>query len=138
MNHFEETRNLTIEALHRALAEGDAPDRVFAIWALALRVPAVTRTMIDQLRSEPDPGVRRALAVVLAGEGELDLLVAICRRDPSIHVRASVVQMLFRFADAGRVPWSLVLERLSDAPEVRAAVVGQWKRARHQNCARRQ
>lgn len=124
MKDFEDTRDLSTDALHALLVEGDARERVLAIWALALRLPTAM-TMVDQLRGEPDPGVRRALAVVLAGNGELDLLVALCRHDPSVHVRASAVQMVVRFAVADRVPWSIVSGRLTDAPEVRAAVLSQ-------------
>jgi hypothetical protein len=69
--------------------------------------------------------VRRALAVVLAGRGEVDLVVARCRHDPSVHVRASAVQIVVRFAAANRVPWEVVHERFADAPEVRAALVSQ-------------
>ena len=121
---FEETRTLETGVLHDVLASGDPRDRVLAIWALAMRSTSVIM-MADQLRAEPDAGVRRALAVVLASNGELDLLVAISRHDPSVHVRASAVQMLVRFAIAGQVPWSLVEERLTDAAEVRASLMSQ-------------
>ena len=124
MNDFEETKGLTAEELHVALETGDAHERVLAIWALGLRAVGAVM-MADQLRAEPDAGVRRALAVVLAGQGETDLLVAMCRHDPSVHVRASAVQMVMRFAAVGRVPWSIVEGRLSDAPEVRASIMSQ-------------
>ena len=124
MNDFEETKDLTAEQLHAALETGDTHERVLAIWALGLRSAGAVM-MADQLRSEPDAGVRRALAVVLAGQGEIDLLVAMCRHDPSVHVRASAVQIVMRFAAADRVPWSIVEGRLSDAPEVRASIVSQ-------------
>ncbi len=119
-----ELDSMTVVEARRLLADGDARERVLALWALALRSAAAI-TMADQLRVEPDPGVRRALAVVLAGNGELDLLVAMSRHDPNVHVRASAVQMVVRFAAAGRVPWSLVAARLSDVAEVRAAVISQ-------------
>jgi hypothetical protein len=124
MDEFEDTRGLSSQRLHELLATGDAQERVFAIWALGLRsAGAVTRA--DQLRVEPDAGVRRALAVVLAGQGEIDLLVAMCRHDPSVHVRASGVQMVMRFAAAGRIPWSIVIGRLADEAPVRASVISQ-------------
>lgn len=124
MEDFEETKSLATDALHTLLVDGDARERVLAIWALALRSPAAM-LMANQLRDEPDPGVRRALCVVLAGNGELDLVVAMARHDPNVHVRASAVQMVVRFAAADRAPWSLVMGRLTDAPEVRASVVSQ-------------
>ena len=124
MQDFEETKGLSGEQLHEALEHGDERDRVLAIWALALRSTSAL-SLTEHLRGEPDAGVRRALAVVLAGHGEIDLLVAMSRHDPSVHVRASTTQIVVRFAAADRVPWSLVMERLSDAPEVRASVLSQ-------------
>ena len=125
MKDFEDTRRLDDAALNDLLAQGDPRDRVLAIWALALRSAAAATTMAHQLHGEPDPGVRRALAVVLAGSGELDLLVAISRHDPSVHVRASAMQMVVRFAAAGRAPWSVVLAGFADVAEVRASIAGQ-------------
>ena len=78
MDKFEDTRGLSAERLHALLANGDARERVFAIWALGLRSAGVGMTA-DRLRSEPDASARCALAVVLAGQGEIDLLVAMCR-----------------------------------------------------------
>ena len=124
MDEFDDTRGLSSEQLYELLETGDAQERVFAIWALGLRSAGAV-PMADQLRVEPDAGVRRALAVVLAGQGEIDLLVAMCRHDPSVHVRASAVQMVIRFAIAGRIPWSIVTGRLTDAPAVRASVISQ-------------
>jgi hypothetical protein len=124
MDEFEDTQALSSERLHALLETGDARERVFAIWALGLRSAGAV-TMADQLRVEPDAGVRRALAVVLAGQGEIDLLVAMCRHDPSVHVRASAVQVVMRFAIAGRIPWSIVSGRLGDEPPVRASVISQ-------------
>jgi hypothetical protein len=124
MDEFDDTRALSSEQLHELLETGDAKERVFAIWALGLRSAGAV-TMADQLRVEPDAGVRRALAVVLAGHGEIDLLVAMCRHDPNVHVRASAVPILMRFAAAGRIPWSLVIGRLADEAHVRASVISQ-------------
>src|SRR3954471_15199293 len=124
MKDFEETSDLTAEQLHLALETGDARERVLAVWALGLRSAGAVM-MADQLRSEPDAGVRRALAVVLAGQGEVDLLVAMCRPDPSFHVRASAVQMVMGFAVTDRIPWSIVQERLADTADVRASVISQ-------------
>jgi hypothetical protein len=124
MDDFEDTQGLSAEQLHELLETGDAQERVFAIWALGLRSAGAV-PMADQLRVEPDAGVRRALAVVLAGQGELDLLVAMCRHDPSVHVRASAVPIVMRFAAAGRIPWSLVIGRLADKAPVRASVISQ-------------
>jgi hypothetical protein len=124
MQEFGETTALSREQLLVQLEQGDARDRAFAMWALALRA-ASADPVVNLVRGEPDPGVRRALAVVLAGHGEIDLLVAMTRHDPNVFVRASTVQILLRFVVAGQAPWSLITERLGDAPEVRAAVLSQ-------------
>lgn len=124
MQDFSETSALSRGQLLAQLALGDARDRAFAMWALALRA-ASADPVVGLVRGEPDPGVRRALAVVLAGHGEIDLLAAMTRHDPNVFVRASTVQILMRFVVAGQAPWSLITERLGDAPEVRAAVFSQ-------------
>lgn len=124
MQDFGETSALSRDQLLAQLEHGDARDRAFAMWALALRA-ASADPVVNLVRGEPDPGVRRALAVVLAGHGEIDLLVAMTRHDPNVFVRASTVQILMRFVVAGQAPWSLITERLGDAPEVRAAVFSQ-------------
>src|SRR4029078_105013 len=124
MDEFEDIQGVSAERLNELLETGDARQRVFAIWALGLRSAAAV-TMADQLRVEPDAGVRRALSVVLAGQGETDLLVAMCRHDPNVHVRASTMPMGMRFAIAGRIPWSIVIGRLMDEAPVRASVISQ-------------
>jgi len=124
IDRFEDTHRLTEAELRGVLAADDAPARAFAVWALGLRSVHATH-LVAQLHGEPDAGVRRALAIVLAGDGEVDLLVALARHDPDVHVRAHATQMIARFAEAERVPWSVVLERFDDVAEVRAAVVSQ-------------
>ena len=63
---------------------------------------------------EPDAGVRRNLAVVLAGHGQLDLLVALAKRDPAPEVRAAAMQLVARFAIDDKLPHALVVERAHD------------------------
>src|SRR5688500_10144834 len=118
---FDEARQLSEAELRELVNAGDPRSRVYAVWALGLRAAPV----VGYLSGEPDPGVRRALAVVLASQGEVDLLVALARHDPNVYVRASTTLMMVRFAQAGRVPWTVVIERFNDAPEVRAALVSQ-------------
>jgi hypothetical protein len=119
---FEDVRGLG-DAELRALLEGGRPEqRVWAIWALALR-SADVKALGE--RVEPDAGVRRNLAVVLAGHGQLDLLVALAKRDPAPEVRAAAMQLVSRFAIDGKLPSTLVSERVgSDGSEVRIAVLG--------------
>lgn len=118
---FEDVRSLSDDELRGLLASGRPEERVWAIWALALR-----SADIGELgeRHEPDAGVRRNLAVVLAGHGELDLLVALAKRDPAPEVRAAATQLIARFAIDGKLPPALVSERIGDTSEVRIAVLG--------------
>lgn len=119
---FEDVRGLD-DAELRALLDGGRPEqRVWAIWALALRSADVGEL---GARAEPDAGVRRNLAVVLAGHGELELLVALAKRDPAAEVRAAAMQLVARFAIDGKLPSALVGERVgADGSEVRMAVLG--------------
>src|ERR1700728_3915308 len=94
---YDDVRSLSPRELHVLLERGRPEERVWAIWALAL---ASAPNDLGELvrRSEPDAGVRRNLAVVLAGHGELDLLVALATRDPAAEVRAAGMQLVARFA----------------------------------------
>src|SRR5258706_9012200 len=95
IDRFEDVRSLTDEELRTLLDRGRPEERVWAIWALALRSADIAEL---GARNEPDPGVRRNLAVVLAGHGQLDLLVALAKRDPAPEVRAAAMQLVTRFA----------------------------------------
>jgi hypothetical protein len=78
---FEQVRELAERDLRALLEHGRPEQRVWAIWALALRSTDGVGDLGQ--RNEPDAGVRRTLAVVLAGHGELELLIALARRDPA-------------------------------------------------------
>ncbi len=118
---FDEVRELALPALRELLDRGRPEERVWAIWELALRAGNAN----DLPRHEPDPGVRRTLAVVLAGHGEHDLLVDLARRDPAPEVRASAMHLVARLAIDHKVPVELVLERAaSEGSEVRIAILG--------------
>jgi hypothetical protein len=123
LDTFEDVRHLGEAELHDLLERGRPEERVWAIWALALRssdhVAGLAR------REEPSAGVRRNLAVLLAGHGELDLLVALARRDPAPEVRAAAMQLVARLALDGKFAAKLVVEyAVADTPEVKIAVLG--------------
>lgn len=123
---FEDVRGLTEPELRTLLERGRPEERVWAIWALALRSgePAVEAETLAR-RTEPAPGVRRNLAVVLAGHGHYDLLVALAKRDPAPEVRAAAMQLVARIAIDGKLPAAIVSERVSaEGPEVKVAIVG--------------
>ena len=86
---FDAASRLGEAELRELVCSEDARTRLYAIWALGLRAASV----VGHLQGEPDPGVRRGLAVVLAGQGEVDLLVALSRHDPNVQVRASTSQI---------------------------------------------
>src|SRR6185503_4503906 len=122
LDSFDAVRELGDVELHALLDAGRPEQRVWAIWALALRSADVGEL---GARVEPDAGVRRNLAVVLAGHGQLDLLVALAKRDPAPEVRAAAMQLVSRFAIDGKLPSALVTERVTgDGSEVRIAVLG--------------
>jgi len=125
LDSFHQASQIDEQALHELLESSDAIERVWAVWGLVLRASQDVWPLATHLKGDPDPGVRRALAVVLAGQEQVDLLVALSRHDPDTHVRASAAQLVLRFAAAGRVPWSTVLERFNDEPEVCEALLGQ-------------
>ncbi|NVB79020.1 MAG: hypothetical protein HOV81_11530 [Kofleriaceae bacterium] len=123
LESFDDVRALAEGELHELLDRGRPEQRVWAIWALALRHADSVAGL--GARHEPDAGVRRNLAVVLAGHGQLDLLVALAKRDPAPEVRAAAMQLVSRFAIDGKLPHSLVVERVtSDTPDVKIAVLG--------------
>jgi hypothetical protein len=120
---FEQVRGLAERDLRELLEHGRPEQRVWAIWALALRSTEAVGELAR--RDEPDAGVRRTLAVVLAGHGELDLLTALARRDPAPEVRGAAMQLVARLALDGTLPTALVLERAAaDGPDVRIAILG--------------
>jgi hypothetical protein len=120
---FEDVRGLGDAELRALLDVGRPEERVWAIWALAMRSSSVVSELGH--RTEPDPGVRRNLAVVLAGHGELELLVALAHRDPAPEVRGAAMALVTRLAIDGKLAPTIVIERATgDAPEVRSAVLG--------------
>src|SRR4051812_16543620 len=71
LQSFEGALALGSERLRGLLVEGDSRERVWAAWALGLRVGgAFSAEASAQSRLEPDPGVRRHLVVLLAGLSE--------------------------------------------------------------------
>jgi hypothetical protein len=118
-NDFDRVLALS-ETDQRALLAGPDPqDRLWAMWALALK--GGPNVLVEHLPGEPSAGVRRHMCIMLAG-GELDLLVAMARFDPDDGVRATASGLVTRLAGGGRLPWTLAEERLADRAS-RAAVL---------------
>lgn len=126
LDSFEDVRSLTNGELQALVDSGRPEQRIWAIWALAMRSAEVGVSAKQiELSQEPDAALRRHLAVVLAGAGQYELLVALAKRDPAPEVRAAAMQLVARLAIDGKLPSTLVRERaMSDATEVRVAVAG--------------
>lgn len=123
---FEQVRGLDDAALRRLLDEGRPEQRVWAIWALAQRAGEGAGQLAREHAGQPDPGVRRTLAVILASHGELDLLVGLARHDPAMVVRASALQLVVRLAAGGgdaRAELRAVLAAVRE-PELVMAILG--------------
>jgi hypothetical protein len=118
---FEQTAKLDTAALRSLLDSRRPEQRIWAIWALALRKHGpelAPRTAVEQ-----DPGVRRTLAVILASHGETDLLVALARHDPHLVVRASAMQLVARLAAGGAIHPSVIADAAGREPEIQLAIL---------------
>ncbi|HEX8821544.1 MAG TPA: HEAT repeat domain-containing protein [Archangium sp.] len=127
MRDFAEIARLDTEVLRSLLEAGEAPERVRAAWALALRLGGTLRPeLIQGSLTEPHPGVRRHLVVVLAGYQERAVLATLARQDLDGEVRAVACQylsMIGRPEDAES--WRVLHERLEAdvSAEVRRAAI---------------
>src|SRR5215207_4972798 len=99
MESFEEVAELDTRALRELFAAGRAEQRMWAIWALALRTGGIIG--VAGAAGDPDAGVRRTIAVMLAGHGEHDMLIALARQDRAPAVRESAMQLVTRLASQG-------------------------------------
>jgi len=111
--------------LRALLSRGDAVERVWAAWALALdEGTAAVADLLDCLQNPDTPaGTRRHLIVVLAGFGCLSILERFAAEDPDERVRATSVQYLLRVS-AGRLNATILDRILKDQSAfVRAAVL---------------
>ncbi len=135
LRRFEDVAHLESPQLRELLGSPDPEQRVWAIWGLALRIgrDSELADLIAQVSREPVPGVRRMLVVVLAGHGELDLVVALGHHDPAVEVRAQAMQLVTRLAAASdahadasapSITTAVVIERFArEVSGVRAAML---------------
>jgi hypothetical protein len=115
MTSYDAVARLDTPALRALLHAEAAHVRVWAAWALGLRLGAGARgELVAATRGEPDAGVRRHLLVVLAGERETDLLALLAREDPDGYVRAAACQLLGAVMPPGSpLVRAFALERLA-------------------------
>ncbi len=131
VDSFEQARALSRSELQELLASERPEQRLWAIWALALALGDAAGDFAHRILDEPDPGVRRHLAVVLAGHGEHDLLLELVTEDRSPVVRESTIALLVRIAAgtpashprAARMR-SILEEAERGPPALRSALVG--------------
>jgi hypothetical protein len=93
---FFDFLDLPNERLRAELESASPLNRVWAAWALGLRHDIDGAAVRQTLRLEPHPGVRRHLAVLLAGAAETDALLALFEHDPCDEVRVSALQLLLQ------------------------------------------
>lgn len=119
VDSFEEARALGRDQLVQLLASPRPEQRVWAIWALGLRDDGRV-----EAGDQADAGVRRTMAVVLAGHGEVAALLELATKDPDVHVRETAMQLVTRLAAGGAVPRGVVEELLDRDPAIRIAALG--------------
>lgn len=92
---FEAVRGQPPAEVRRLLHHGDAMERAWAGWTLALRMGIKANPELAAAAHEsPTPGVRTLLLVILAGHGRLDLVRAFAADDPDDEVRAAACRYL--------------------------------------------
>lgn len=123
LRDFDDARTLGEPELRARLRDGAPAERVWCAWQLGLRHRG-SHDFAEQVQREPHPGVRRHLAVAVAGAHDVDVLVAMARLDPDSGVRATAMLLATRFAAAGVIPWTIIEGGLADeAPGVREATL---------------
>jgi hypothetical protein len=116
---FDAVRELPEAVLRDLLASPEPTERVWAAWALALRIGSGSAPVLKKAaKLDPDQGMRRQLVVVLAAFGERDVVVALASDDPDPQVRATGCQYLVRLAVAQAALWPLVLARMRDGESI--------------------
>lgn len=95
---------LEAQAQRALLADGDAVERLWAAWALAMRLAkeAAPELVGDHAAEEPVAGIRRQLVVIAAGLGEAGLIRVLAQGDPNARVRATGCQYLIATSGANR------------------------------------
>ncbi len=111
---FLQVLRLPLGELRALVAEGELAERVWAAWALGLRASsAAAMFLADAARNEPAAGVRRHLAVVLAGLGERDAVEVLATSDPDVRVRAAACRCLALLAPHFPAYWETLRARLA-------------------------
>jgi hypothetical protein len=86
---------LDTASLRRLLEGGDAPERLWAAWALALR-RRWTEEDPARMNDEPSAGVRAGLCTLLAAHKDVQVLARLAAEDHAALVRAQATRLLAR------------------------------------------
>lgn len=134
--NFDDVARLPRADIETLLVSSEPFERVYAAWALASML-GEQPDFSARIATEPNPGVRRHLAVLLASTGRLDALDVLTAHDPDEHVRAHAIRLRYQctpseakaaFAD------TMVSIAVAD-PEVRETVLlqleGAFPKGRH-------
>lgn len=131
---FASVAALSDEAQVQLLETGDAPERLWAAWALALRHGRVALSNITALSDNPlTEGLKRQLLVIIAGLGARPVLRAIAMNDPVPIVRATAAAYYIRTAadgDSGSVNAFAIDQLRSGIPELVLALLGEHEASR--------
>jgi len=121
---YESVNNLDTADQLSLLHQGDAVERVWTAWSIALRLgPRAIPELRDCLESSPSPGTRRHLIVVLAGLGERSIPESCATQDPDEFVRSTGARYLIR-TSVSPIKLDLLDQLLDDpSPIVRTTVV---------------
>ncbi len=124
---FESVAKLDLDDLKDLLRRGDPQERVWAAWALGLKLgPLILPELVACTFKSPAPGTRRHLIVVLAGLGETSVLKKLAEEDRDEYVRATACQYLIRTAPypADEHTQKILLGKMSggEPPIVREAI----------------
>jgi len=121
--NYDAVRRLDDGAIRALLRDGAPVERVWAGWEIGMRLGRGHPEIVGHIANEPTPGVRRALLVVLAGHGEVDVVVALACHDPAVEVRAAAMALIVRFAAQGAMDARVVLDAYERDAGVRVATL---------------
>lgn len=122
---------LSTELLEELLSTGDAQERVWAAWEIAMRLGKESLTKIwPQNNKIPDPGIRLHMVVILAGLGNYSVLSTLAFNDPDDAVRGASAQYLIRTANPNDVDRRDLIAKLlkeDESPVVKENILRHWK-----------
>lgn len=111
---FTSTHGAGEDELRVLLERGDAQQRVWAGWRLALRIGDHGRQSIHAgFEQAPDVGTQRNLLVVLAGLGERSILRAVAEHESTAVLRGEAAVLFWRTAQEPEQALQFVRDRLT-------------------------